>query len=108
MRTFILCSVILALGLAASAGFAQEDPHKELFTGKFLNGRFLSGLSDDASTVFVQGMIDGVGKMSPGTLSGIYPGRSREDVVMAVKNYYVSNPDKIDRPVADVLMTGAK
>lgn len=107
MRTFILC-LILVGGLFYPAAFSAEDPHKALFTDKLLNGRFLTGLPDETAGVFVQGVIDGVGKMAPGMLSNIYPGSTREEVVMAVKGYYVSNPDKLDRPVADVLVTGCK
>lgn len=108
MMKFFLGLVLIAVLVCPATAFSQDDPHKALFTDKFLNGRFLAGLSDEAATVFVQGAIDGVGKMAPGTLSKIYPGSTREDVVMAVKNYYVSNADKLDRPVVDVLMSGCK
>lgn len=108
MTKFFLGLVLIAVLVCPAAAFSQDDLHKALFTDKFLNGRFLVGLSDEAATVFVQGAIDGVGKMSPGTLSKIYPGLTREDVVIAVKGYYVSNADKLDRPVVDVLMSGCK
>ena len=108
MKMLILSLTFIAVLFSSAGAFSQEDPHEALFTDKFFNGRFLGGLSDEAASVFVQGMIDGVGKMAPGTLSKIYPGSTREDVVVAVKSYYVSNPNKLDRPVADVLMSGCK
>ena len=108
MKILILCLTLVAGLFYSTDAFSKDDPHAALFTGKFFNGRFLGGLSDESASVFVQGMIDGVGKMAPGTLSKIYPGSSREEVVVAVKSYYASNPDKQDRPVSDVLMSGCK
>jgi hypothetical protein len=108
MKNMIWIMALVSMFLFPGALFAQEDPHKALFTDRMLNGRFLTGLSDETASVFVQGIIDGIGKAVPGTLGKIYPGSSREDVVMAVKKYYVDNPDKLDRPVADVVMGGCK
>ena len=108
MRRMIMMLLAAAIIMTPVALFAAEDPHAELFTDRMMNGRFLAGLPDETASVFVQGVIDGVGKVAPGTLSKIYPGSFREDVVVAVKSYYINNPDKLDRPVADVLMSGCK
>ncbi len=108
MKKVIMMLIVAAMMMTSTVLFAADDPHEGLFTDKLLNGRFLAGLPDETASVFVQGVIDGVGKVAPGTLSKIYPGSSREDVVVAVKSFYINNPDKLDRPVADVLMSGCK
>lgn len=108
MRLTIAMFTMMAFLFVAGVSFADEDPHAALFTDKMFNGRFLTGLPDGTATVFIEGVIDGVGKAAPGTLSKIYPGLSREEVVVKVKKYYADNPDKIVRPVADVLTGGCQ
>lgn len=108
MKMMLTVLSMIAVLFVAGISFANEDPHAALFTNKLFNGRFLAGLSDKEATIFIEGVIDGIGKSAPGTLSKIYPGSSREDVVSKVKRYYAGNMDKIARPVADVLAGGCQ
>jgi hypothetical protein len=108
MKMMITALSMIAVLFVAGVSFADEDPHAALFTNKLFNGRFIVGLSDKDATIFIEGVIDGIGKAAPGTLSKIYPGCNREDVVVKVKRYYAENTDKIERPVADVLVGGCQ
>lgn len=108
MRNLLILILLALVFSFAGQAFSEEDPHKDLFTDKMLNGRFIAGLSDEEASIFVQGVIDGIGKAAPGTLGSVYPGKSREDVVTTVKQFYRDNPDKLDLAVANVLMAGCK
>ena len=107
MKRIIVFVAIIVL-LAGSAGLYAQDDQSHKFTNGLLNGRYLVEISEPEADSFVQGVIDGVGRMAPGMLSRTYPGMDRGGVVAAVKAYYSNNPGKLHRPVAEVLLAGCK
>ena len=106
MRNKIILTIVAVLLFSSSSVFAQEEVSR--FTDNLHNGYFIMDLSDTEANMFVNGIIDGVGKLAPGSLGKIYPGHYREHVVEVVKTYYLENPDKRDIPVAEALLSGCK
>ena len=101
-----VCLIVFLVGILSS--YAKTKDQSAMFTGSHLNGIYMAKSPDTASDSYIQGVIDGVGKTSPGKLAEIYPGYNRGDVVNAVRDYYRNNPSKIKRPVVDVLLSGAR
>ncbi|MFH1552250.1 MAG: hypothetical protein ABID83_01235 [Candidatus Omnitrophota bacterium] len=104
MKKISILVMVAVLFFGSPSLHAQDQKH--MFTGSLLNGHYITEAPDTPADSFIQGVIDGIGKMAPGQLSKIYPGYNRGDVVQAVKAYYRDNPAEKNRPVADVLLSG--
>ncbi|MDD4013151.1 MAG: hypothetical protein PHW14_03045 [Candidatus Omnitrophica bacterium] len=104
MKRLLLLFVFVLMVSGAERLVSADNDH--MFTRKLLNGRFLTALDERTAGIFVQGVIDGIGKAMPGDLGRIYPGMNRDGVVNGVIGFYRNNPGKIDLPVAEVVVSG--
>ncbi|NQT33313.1 MAG: hypothetical protein HQ594_06560 [Candidatus Omnitrophica bacterium] len=109
---FILMALLLASSISA---YAEKDA-ASMLTGGELNGNFVvEGLKADKTTVklvtvYVQGVVDCAYETRSEDMHKLYPKRGDMDkeIITAVVKYYQKNPDKRDRSIVDVVLSGSK
>jgi len=94
---------------------ATDTLEAEMKTKGYVNGRaimaFFSGDENGKlfATQFISGALEGMTAVGGGTaIKEIYPDMHREDVIRAIIEYYMKNPEKRYRPVVDVILSGCR
>ena len=102
--------------LATIAGFLYTYPAISetidyLNTGVKLNGDFAiqSSVEDpNRLNYYLAGVIDTITRFKPDAIKEHYSGYSIGGIYDKLTKYYYNNPDKRNRTIVDVLMTGCK
>ena len=110
-----LSVALVTLLVSAPLSLADTDAPGNVKTAGYLNGRAIMQFMDGGdtgryyATQFIAGALEGMTAINGGqTIKSIYPDQRREDVIRAVIEYYMKNPDKRYRPVVDVILSGCK
>ena len=119
MKNVILACCIILFFTVPGLSAEEIDPalldglvKQDWFTSGFPNGKWvMDGVYDDdeeSRIYYMAGVLDHIEYAQPDLVERIYRGRDRGDMVKAVKEYFRDNPEKRERSVIEVILSGCK